>query len=132
MAKDVAALDTTRGPAPFSLDPQEGRIWASTSAFVATLIFPRSGIWTRNPCTSVHGPLGVGGYNHHDSGVEGEWRPLLLYANPLGHRVPATLFNARFMRNDISGDHPLMIGKVVFVVSSLGGGCTGCVGVNIA
>ena len=25
---------------------------------------------------------GVGGYNHRDSGEEGEWRPPLLYANP--------------------------------------------------
>ena len=32
---------------------------------------------------------GVGGYNHHCIGEEVEWRPLLLYANPLGHRVPA-------------------------------------------
>ena len=31
---------------------------------------------------------GVGGYNHHD--IEVEWRPPLLYANPLGHRVRAT------------------------------------------
>ena len=75
---------------------------------------------------------GVGGYNHRDSGVEGEWRPLLLYANPLGHRVPPTLFIARFMRNDISGDHYEMTGKVAFGMSRPGGGCTGCVGVNIA
>ena len=35
---------------------------------------------------------GVGGYNHHDIGEEViEWRPPLLYANPLGHRVHATL-----------------------------------------
>ena len=33
---------------------------------------------------------GVGGYNHHCIGEEVEWRPPLLYANPLGHRVPAT------------------------------------------
>ena len=32
---------------------------------------------------------GVGGYNHYDIGEEAEWRPPLLYANPLGHRVPA-------------------------------------------
>ena len=25
---------------------------------------------------------GVGGYNHRDSGEEGEWRPLFLCANP--------------------------------------------------
>ena len=31
----------------------------------------------------------VGGYNHHCIGEEVEWRSLLLYANPLGHRVPA-------------------------------------------
>ena len=29
--------------------------------------------------------------NHHDFGEELEWRPPLFYANPLGHRVPATL-----------------------------------------
>ena len=34
---------------------------------------------------------GVGGYNHHCIGEEVEWRPPLLYANPLGHRVLATL-----------------------------------------
>ena len=34
---------------------------------------------------------GVGGYNHHDIGQEVEGRPPLLYANPLCHRVPATL-----------------------------------------
>ena len=33
---------------------------------------------------------GVGGYNHHCIGEEVEWRPPLLYANHLGHRVPAT------------------------------------------
>ena len=33
---------------------------------------------------------GVGGYNHHDIGDEVDWRPPLLYAYPLGHRVPAT------------------------------------------
>ena len=33
---------------------------------------------------------GVGGYNHHCIGEEVEWRPPLLYANPLGHRVLAT------------------------------------------
>ena len=30
---------------------------------------------------------GVGGYHHHYIGEAVEWRPLLLYANPLGHRV---------------------------------------------
>ena len=34
---------------------------------------------------------GLGGYNHHCIGEEVEWRPPLLYANPLGHRVPTTL-----------------------------------------
>ena len=34
---------------------------------------------------------GVGGYNHHDIGEEVEWRPPLLYANPSGNRIPATL-----------------------------------------
>ena len=34
---------------------------------------------------------GVGGYKHHDIVEEVEWWPLLWYANPLGHRVPATL-----------------------------------------
>ena len=33
---------------------------------------------------------GVVGDNHHCIGEEVEWRPPLLYANPLGHRVPAT------------------------------------------
>ena len=33
----------------------------------------------------------VGSYKHHDIGEEVEWRPPLLYANPLGHCVPATL-----------------------------------------
>ena len=78
------------------------------------------------------GAGGVGGYNHRDTGEEGEWRPPLLYANPLGHCVPDTLFIARFMRTDMSGDHYEMISKVAFGVSRLGGGCTGCVGVNIA
>ena len=31
---------------------------------------------------------------------------------PLGHNVPATLFIARFMRNNISGDDYEMICKV--------------------
>ena len=34
---------------------------------------------------------GVGGYNHHCIGEEVECRPPLLYAYPLGHRVPANL-----------------------------------------
>ena len=38
-----------------------------------------------------HPAGGVGGYNHHYIGDEVEWRPPLLYANPLGHHVPATL-----------------------------------------
>ena len=39
----------------------------------------------------LHTPAGaVGGYNHHCIGEEVEWRPPLLYAYPLGHRVPAT------------------------------------------
>ena len=33
----------------------------------------------------------MGSYNHHDIGEEVGWRPPLLYANPLGHRVPANL-----------------------------------------
>ena len=48
---------------------------------------------------------GVGGYNHCDTSEEGEWRHPLLYAHLLGHRLPATLFIARSMRNDMSGDH---------------------------
>ena len=75
---------------------------------------------------------GVGGYNHRGIGEEVEWRPLLLFANPLGHRVPATLFIARFMRNDMSGDHYEMINKVALGAHRPGGGCAGCVGVNIA
>ena len=43
--------------------------------------------------------------------------PPLLYANPLGHRIPATLFIPRFMRNGMSGDHYEMIGKVAFGLS---------------
>ena len=54
---------------------------------------------------------GLGGYNHRDTGEEGEWRPPLLYANPLSRRFSATLFIARFMRNDMSGDHYEMTGK---------------------
>ena len=50
------------------------------------------------------------------------WRPPLLYANPLGHCVPATLFTARFIRNNMSGDHHEKIGTVAFGVSRLGGG----------
>ena len=39
-------------------------------------------------------PIGVvGSYNHHDIGEEVEWRLLLMYAHPLGHRVPANLKN---------------------------------------
>ena len=66
------------------------------------------------------------------SGEEGECRPLLLCADPLGHRAPATLFIARFMRNDISGYHYEMVSKVAFGVSRSGGGCTGCMGVDTA
>ena len=55
---------------------------------------------------------GVGSYNHRDIGEEVEWRPPLLYANPLGHRVLATLFVAMFMRNNMGGDHYEMISKV--------------------
>ena len=69
---------------------------------------------------------------HRDSGEEGEWRPWLLYADPLGHHVTATLFIARFMRNDMIGDHYEMIGKVAFGGSRVGGDCMGCVGANIA
>ena len=32
----------------------------------------------------------VGNYKHHDIGEEVEWRPALLYAKPLGHRVLPT------------------------------------------
>ena len=82
----------------------------------------------------LHGPRQgcVGGYNQRDSGEEVEWRPPLLYANPLGHRVPATLFIARFMRNNMSGEQYKMISKVALGVNRPGTGCTGCVGVNIA
>ena len=44
-------------------------------------------------------------------GEEGEWRPPLVYANPLGRRVPAILFIATFMRNAVTGDHYEMISK---------------------
>ena len=45
-------------------------------------------------CSFPPAPAGVvGSYNHHDIGEEVDWRPPLLYANPLGHRVPATLKN---------------------------------------
>ena len=44
----------------------------------------------------------------------------------------ATLFTTRFTRNNMSGDHYEMISKVAFGVSKPGGGCTGCMGVNIA
>ena len=50
----------------------------------------------------------------------------------LGHRVPATLFIARFMRNDISGDRYAMINNVALGVNRPEGGYTGCVGLNIA
>ena len=88
----------------------------------------------RSPCCQPPLPPagGVGGYNHRDNDEEVQWRPPLLYSNPLGHRVPASLFIARFMTNDISGDHYEMIGKVAFGVSRPGGGCAVCVGVNIA
>ena len=44
------------------------------------------------PCPPPPPPAGgVGGYNHHYIGEEVEWRLPLLNANPLGHRVPATL-----------------------------------------
>ena len=36
----------------------------------------------------------MGGYNHRDTSEEEEWRPPLLYAEPFGHRFPATLFIA--------------------------------------
>ena len=38
---------------------------------------------------------GCGSYNHHCIGEEVVWRPALSYANPLGHRVPATLWGSR-------------------------------------
>ena len=34
---------------------------------------------------------GMGSYNYHDLGEEVECRPLLFYANPLGHHILATL-----------------------------------------
>ena len=58
----------------------------------------QGGLFVVNPPPSA---VAVGDYNHYDTGEEVEWRPPLLYANPLGHRVPATLFVARFMRNDM-------------------------------
>ena len=85
------------------------------------------------PSTPPPPPAGdVGGSKHHGIGEEEEWRPLLSYANPLGHRIPATSFIARFVRSDMSGDHYEMISKVALGVNRPGGGCTGCVGVNIA
>ena len=62
--------------------------------------------------TPPHQAGGVNGYNHHDIGEEVEWRPLLSYANPLGHCATTALFIARFMRNDISGHHYEMTNKV--------------------
>jgi hypothetical protein len=55
----------------------------------------------------------------------------LLYANPIGHSISATLFIARFTRNTMSGDHYGIINNVAFGVSRPGGGCTRCMGVNI-
>ena len=43
-------------------------------------------------CSTPPPPAGgVDSYNHHDIDEEVEWRPPLLYADALGHRVPATL-----------------------------------------
>ena len=39
----------------------------------------------------LNAPGGVGSYNPHDIVEEVEWRSPLLYANPLGHCVPAAL-----------------------------------------
>ena len=70
--------------------------------------------------------------NHRDTGEAGEWRPSLLHVNPFGHRIPATLFIATLMINDMCGDHYKMISKVGLGVNRPGGGCRRCVGVNIA
>ena len=51
----------------------------------------RGGLFLFNPPPPAAGV--VGSYNRHDIGEEVEWRPPLLYANPLGHSVPATLKN---------------------------------------
>ena len=44
-----------------------------------------------NLSMAPHPVGGVGSYNHHGIGKEVECRPSLLYANPLGHNIPATL-----------------------------------------
>ena len=80
--------------------------WDHTSAWSGHPLWcgpcQRGLLTVRSPYCQPPPPVGgVGGYNHQNNGEEGEWRPPLLYANPLGHHVPA-LFIATFMRNDIS------------------------------
>ena len=63
------------------------------------------GLFTINALPPPPRARGVGGYNHHGTSDKGDWIPPLMYANPFGHRILATLFIARFMRNDMSEDH---------------------------
>ena len=62
----------------------------------------------------------------HDIGEEVEWRPLLLYANPLGHRIPATLnqpkTSARCMRGAMCGAR----GAFVSLMEGRSDKSTGC------
>ena len=87
-----------------SIFPQHGD--PETPSLVRAV--PKRSLYCQRPLPA----WGVGRDNHRDIGEEVEWRPPLLYANPLGHHVPATLFIARFMRDDVSGDHYEMISKV--------------------
>ena len=80
-----------------------------------------------------------------------EWRPLLLYANPLGHRVRVTLFIARFATTSMSRDdyemnekvcigdntdlHLVLLRYAILLdvgCEKTGGACGGWVGVNNA
>ena len=104
--------------------------WAPCGAPSLVRAVPKRSLYSQPPAPPSAG--GVGSYNHLDIGEEVEWRPPLLYANPLGHRLPAALFIARVMRNNMSEDHYEVISEVALGVNRPGGGCTGCMGVNIA
>ena len=102
-------------PALCTHAPQEGRGYVVTFDFIFLLVTPRK----QGLCSLFRFAAFV----------------YLLYFTlivPQFHCVPATLLIVRLMRNDMSEDHYEMIGKVAFGVNRPRGGCTGCVGVNIA
>ena len=90
-SSDGSSSDSSAKVAPHEAMTRNGKrdetyVWQDWAPCEA----PSSVLGRAEEKPSMGCPGGVGGYNHHCIGEEVEWRPPLLYANPLGHRIPAT------------------------------------------